>query len=160
GWMSIGTPSLANTRINTVPWRTPPNGQLSSCGTAPTFAAGSTDAKGIINVGSGSPTSCTFTFTVPFWTAPQCTLRAVGGTGAISQWTVSPTQLQISNTAPVNIAYDCDPNGSSGSGTSIPPPPSFDSLSVASAVTVGTNTSAGSEIINGPNNASRIGPAI
>lgn len=45
---------------------------LSSCGTTPTLAAGSTDYAGTINVGSGVTTACTLSFSATMTNAPAC----------------------------------------------------------------------------------------
>jgi hypothetical protein len=50
---------------------------LSACGTSPTLHSGSSDNGGYLQVGTGSPTSCTLTFNQAFNTAPFCTANAV-----------------------------------------------------------------------------------
>jgi hypothetical protein len=48
---------------------------LSSCGTSPSVAAGSTDTAGSFTTGSGA-TGCTLTFSVAFGNAPTCMAQA------------------------------------------------------------------------------------
>lgn len=60
-----------------------PGGQtLSTCGTSPTFDAGSSDTNGIIIVGSGTVTQCTINFAKTFTNAPggvpNCHFQSTG----------------------------------------------------------------------------------
>lgn len=72
GFQILGNGHLFSTQT------TPPT--VSSCGTSPSVAAGSTDTKGVVNVGSGATTSCTVTFNTAYATPPVVVLEAQGST--------------------------------------------------------------------------------
>lgn len=65
---------------------------LSSCGTTPSLASGSTDSAGVINVGSGLVTACTLTFGTAPSAAPTCQ-TSVSATTVVPGVTTSVTQL-------------------------------------------------------------------
>lgn len=56
---------------------------VSGCGTSPSIASGSTDLKGIINVGSGTVTACTVTFATAYASTPVVVVE-VNGTTAVA----------------------------------------------------------------------------
>lgn len=48
---------------------------LSTCGTSPVLATGSTDVAGKITVGTTASNACTLTFSVAYTTAPVCVVQ-------------------------------------------------------------------------------------
>jgi hypothetical protein len=74
---------------------------LSSCGTSPSIATGSTDHAGKVTIGAIG-TGCTITFAVAYTNAPSC---LVGGAVATT-WTTTNTALMIS-ASPGVIDYHC-----------------------------------------------------
>jgi hypothetical protein len=78
-----------------------------SCGTSPTMTSGSTDSAGQLNVGTGSPTSCTVTFATAFAAAPFCVVSALT-TANMSAYTVSTSAITITTTtASAKVNYVC-----------------------------------------------------
>jgi hypothetical protein len=66
---------------------------LTSCGTAPSLAQGSSSVAGIVTMGSGSPTACTVTFATAFTNTPACIVTPA----TVSAAAVMPT-IAASNT--------------------------------------------------------------
>lgn len=67
---------------------------LSSCGTSPSLAAGSTNSSGTINVGSGVTLGCTLTFSITYSTPPSCIVGTSLST-VVPGWTVTANALTI-----------------------------------------------------------------
>lgn len=63
-WVNVATP-IVNLDATTYP-------AVSSCGTSPVLASGSTNYAGTIAVGSGTTTACTIAFGTAFINAPAC----------------------------------------------------------------------------------------
>jgi hypothetical protein len=82
---------------------------VSSCGTSPTLASGSTDTAGIINVGSGVVTSCTLTFSTAMSSAPSCVVSTSLATvvAGISTTTSAATIALSVSLGSGNIHYHC-----------------------------------------------------
>jgi hypothetical protein len=82
---------------------------VSSCGTTPSIAAGSTDWVGEVTTGTGTPAACTITFATPFNAAPFCRLVWKSGPLAAMSWTVSATAITVTQTATNStvIGYNC-----------------------------------------------------
>lgn len=70
--------------LSGIPWSNTFNSNISGCGTGPTLVGNSgTDIAGTINTGTGSPSSCTLTFTTPFWKVPQCVFGVISANGGM-----------------------------------------------------------------------------
>lgn len=76
---------------------------LSSCGTTPQLNAQATELNGTITTGTGSLTSCTFSFSVAHTAAPSCVITARSGTPF--PYAVSTTNFVIT-TAATNATFD------------------------------------------------------
>ncbi len=70
---------------------------LSSCGTSPALAAGSTDQAGKITVGTTAANACTLTFGTSYGTAPFCVVQNLTTGGAANVYTVSATAITWSS---------------------------------------------------------------
>lgn len=66
---------------------------LSSCGTSPALATGSTDRAGKITVGTSASNACTLTFAVAYTTAPFCVVQNKTTGAAANVYTVSTTAI-------------------------------------------------------------------
>jgi len=124
-WLQIGAGSVAKTKVYNWQPTGVAAGNLTACGSGPAGslqASGSTDLEGIISEGLGA-TGCTLTFTTPFWAEPFCDVELVGGTGAITDFTVSKTQLIVNNISRSTVKYRCSMNGPRMSGTYTKPNP-------------------------------------
>lgn len=67
---------------------------LSTCGTSPALATGSTDFAGKITVGTSASNACTLTFGSTYTTAPFCVVQnATTGAGANVYATTSATTI-------------------------------------------------------------------
>lgn len=78
---------------------------LTSCGTTPTIVG--SDFAGVITVGTGSPTTCTITFSAAFTVAPSCILVAVPLVAAFT-YTISTTAISVTETGSTGkINYIC-----------------------------------------------------
>lgn len=66
---------------------------LSTCGTSPTLATGSTDAAGLITVGTSASNACTLTFGTAYNTAPFCVVQNSLTGAAANVYTVSTTAI-------------------------------------------------------------------
>ena len=75
---------------------------LSTCGTSPTLAAGSSDTAGEVTVGT-SGTGCTLTFATAFGTGPFCTVSS--HTSAITAYSESVSALTVTGTG--TFDYHC-----------------------------------------------------
>lgn len=81
---------------------------LTSCGTSPTVATGSTDDSGQITTGTGTPTGCTITFGTAKSNAPFCTVSIQQADAAFA-YVISTTAITVTTSA-VNsevINYFC-----------------------------------------------------
>jgi hypothetical protein len=84
---------------------------LGACGTTPTIAGN--DMRGVVTLGTGSPTSCTVTFAAAYVTTPVCVITPVSGNPGAIQWWVNPSTTELvmnfsaSPTASQQFAYHC-----------------------------------------------------
>lgn len=84
---------------------------IGTCGTSPTIVGN--DTRGVITLGTGSPTACTVTFNSAFTTAPYCVVTPYGGdTGAVRYWITTTTTTLVFNfsatpTASQKFHYNC-----------------------------------------------------
>ena len=63
---------------------------IGACGTSPAISGN--DTRGLVTIGSNSPTTCTINFATAFATTPHCLIAPSGGfAGASVQWYVSST---------------------------------------------------------------------
>jgi hypothetical protein len=69
--------------------------------------------RGVVTLGTGSPTACTVTFALAYDSTPVCVITPVGGNpGAIQWWVVPSTTALVMNfsaspTASQQFAYHC-----------------------------------------------------
>lgn len=89
---SIGATRLWTRQVLTANNTTP---TVSSCGTTPSMGANATDMAGNVNMGSGSPVSCTVTFGVLYQTAPYVFISQSTGTSAAHQEAVTTTSFTV-----------------------------------------------------------------
>lgn len=69
---------------------------VGTCGTSPAITGN--DMRGVVTLGTGSPTACTVTFSSAYATAPYCVLTPYGGTtGAIQYWITTTTTTLVMN---------------------------------------------------------------
>lgn len=66
---------------------------LSTCGTSPVLATGSTDLAGKITVGTTASNACTLTFSAAYTTAPFCVVQNKTTGAAANVYTVSTTTI-------------------------------------------------------------------
>lgn len=60
---------------------------IGACGTSPSITGN--DARGIITLGTGSPTSCTVTFAYPYVSTPYCVITPHGSDTGVVRWWIS-----------------------------------------------------------------------
>ena len=77
---------------------------VSSCGTSPSINATSTDIRGTIVLGTGSPSSCTLTFSRAFSFMPYCTV-----TGSNNAY---PVAVSFSSASTITISFNSALTGS------------------------------------------------
>lgn len=70
---------------------------LSSCGTSPALAAGSTDTAGKITVGTSASNACTLTFGTVYTAAPFCIVQNLTTGAAANVYAVSTTAITFSS---------------------------------------------------------------
>jgi hypothetical protein len=84
---------------------------VGTCGTSPVISGN--DMRGVVTLGTGSPTACTVTFALAYDSTPVCVITPVGGNpGAIQWWVVPSTTALVMNfsaspTASQQFAYHC-----------------------------------------------------
>ncbi len=84
---------------------------VETCGTSPAITGN--DTRGLVTLGTASPTACTITFQAAYSTAPYCVVTAYGGdTGAIRWWITTSTTSMVINfsatpTASQQFQYHC-----------------------------------------------------
>lgn len=84
---------------------------VGTCGTTP--ANTGNDTRGVVTLGTGSPTACTVTFASAYATAPYCVITPYGGLPGAIQWyiTTNTTTLVMnfsaSPTASQQFQYQC-----------------------------------------------------
>jgi hypothetical protein len=84
---------------------------VGTCGTSPAITGN--DTRGVVTLGTGSPTACTVTFNSAYTTAPYCVITPYGGLPGAIQWyiTTSTTTLVMnfsaSPTASQQFQYHC-----------------------------------------------------
>lgn len=85
------------------------NPVIISCGTSPTFYAGSNDVAGYINGGSGTVTTCSMTFAKTWPAPPVCNAAgATTSTSVIASTTVTTLTLTLgTNMNGKRIGYSC-----------------------------------------------------
>ena len=66
---------------------------LSTCGTSPSLAAGSTDQAGKITVGTSASNACTLTFGTSYGTAPFCIVQNLTTGAAANVYVVAATTI-------------------------------------------------------------------
>lgn len=81
---------------------------LSSCGSTPTLADGSTDMSGTVTMGT-TATGCVITFGTPYSVAPACTVTWRATPLASQSYTVSASAITLTQTSTSNnlIDYVC-----------------------------------------------------
>jgi hypothetical protein len=83
-----------------------PTPTVSSCGTSPTISGN--DEDGLITTGTGTPTSCTMTFAVPYNSTPYCSASWATNLAsmvyAVTNTSITFTQTATSST---KITYSC-----------------------------------------------------
>lgn len=86
---------------------------LTSCGTTPTLATGSTDQAGTITMGT-TATGCVVTFGTAYAAAPNCRVTWRATPLASQSYTTSTTALTLTQTSTSNnlVDYDCRAMGS------------------------------------------------
>lgn len=79
---------------------------VTACGTSPTIAG--SDFAGLVTVGTGTPTSCTITFSAAFAVIPVCIVNSATQLAAFS-YTVSVTAIVVTQTATSSnlLRYTC-----------------------------------------------------
>ncbi len=87
-------------------------GTPTSCGSGPSMGAGATDTRGIIHVGTGSPTSCTLNLAARHPDAPICVANAIAGRTpqVVSQLSATETTVTFAGAASLagaSIYYHC-----------------------------------------------------
>lgn len=82
---------------------------LSTCGTSPTLAAGSTDRAGKITVGTSASNACTLTFGTTYTTAPFCIVQNSLTGAAANVYAVSATTIVWSSALAdsTTLFYEC-----------------------------------------------------
>jgi hypothetical protein len=85
---------------------TTPTPVVTSCGTSPTITG--SDFAGLVTVGTGTPTTCTITFSATFSGIPVCVVNSATQLAAFS-YTVSATAIAVTQTATSSnlIRYIC-----------------------------------------------------
>ena len=84
---------------------------IGTCGTSPVISGN--DMRGIVTLGTGSPTACTVTFAAAYATSPHCVITPYGGNpGAIQWWITASTAALVMNfsaspTASQQFEYHC-----------------------------------------------------
>lgn len=81
---------------------------LTSCGTTPALATGSTDSAGTITLGT-TATGCVVTFGTAYTAAPTCLVTWIATPLASQSWTTSTTAITITQTSTTNnvVQYMC-----------------------------------------------------
>lgn len=81
---------------------------LSSCGTSPVLATGSSDGFGKVTLGSGGATGCTITFSITYNTAPECFIQDKTGVRASASTVTTTTTLVVAGLTAADVfAYQC-----------------------------------------------------
>lgn len=84
---------------------------VGTCGTSPAISGN--DTRGIVTLGTGSPTACTVTFNAAYTSSPHCVITPYGGdAGAIRWWITASTTALVMNftatpTASQQFEYHC-----------------------------------------------------
>lgn len=80
---------------------------LSSCGTSPSIATGSTDLSGRVTTGTGTPTGCVITFASAFAAAPSCVVVSQTAYATTTPaYTVSTTAITLTQAAGDSRIYN------------------------------------------------------
>jgi hypothetical protein len=81
---------------------------VSSCGTSPSMASGSSDLAGAVTVGSGGPTSCLVTWAASKTSAPFCTVSTNSAVVIVSSGPTTTTlAMAWTGGSPVTLYYIC-----------------------------------------------------
>ena len=83
---------------------------VGTCGTSPSITGN--DTKGVITIGTASPTACTITFASAYTSTPVCVVTATGGNPGAIQWYIPSTSALVINfsatpTVSQQFAYHC-----------------------------------------------------
>ncbi len=84
---------------------------VGTCGTSPAITGN--DTRGVVTLGTGSPTACTITFASAYTTAPYCVITPAAGFPGSIQWYVSASTTALvmnfsaSPTASQQFNYHC-----------------------------------------------------
>jgi hypothetical protein len=103
--LSLAAPTGAQGNVS-VGWAPPESGSLGfyvptltgSCGTGASIAGQSTSNSGTLTTGTGSVSSCTVNFAVPFTHTPSCVVSSAAG-GALPTLTPASATLVVTTTA-------------------------------------------------------------
>lgn len=80
---------------------------LSSCGTSPSIATGSTDVSGRVTTGTGTPTGCVITFAQAFNAVPSCVVVSQTAYATTTPaYTVSTTAITLTQAAGDSRIYN------------------------------------------------------
>lgn len=80
---------------------------LSSCGTSPSIATGSTGASGRVTTGTGTPTGCVITFAAAYTATPSCVVVSqTAYATSTPAYTVSTTAITITQAAVNSVIYN------------------------------------------------------
>lgn len=83
---------------------------LTTCGTTPILAVGSTDRAGTVTMGTATPTGCIITFGVAYVTAPTCIVTWIATPLASQSYVTSATAITLTQTATSSnvVKYICE----------------------------------------------------
>lgn len=80
---------------------------VSSCGTSPSIATGSTGFAGRVTTGTGTPTGCVITFAAAYTSTPSCVVVSqTAYATSTPAYTVSTTAITITQAATNSVIYD------------------------------------------------------
>lgn len=80
---------------------------LSSCGTSPSIATGSTDVAGRVTTGTGTPTGCVITFAQAYNATPSCVVVSQTAYATTTPaYTVSTTAITLTQAAGDSRIYN------------------------------------------------------
>lgn len=80
---------------------------LTSCGTSPAIATGSSDVAGRVTTGTGTPTGCVITFAQAYNATPSCVLVSQTAYATTTpSYTVSATAITLTQAATNSAIYN------------------------------------------------------
>ena len=103
-FLRLGNPGGGPTHVATAQFTAP---ALTSCGTSPSISG--TDVAGTVTMGTGLPTGCTIAFNTAYNAVPYCTVTWMATPLATQSYTVSTSQIVLTQTATNSnaVVYHC-----------------------------------------------------